>query len=72
MEPVLRLIPDRRLRPVQDLRSDLLAVVCGQAVQEDRLRACRAKQLGIGPVVGQVLTPPRLLMLVTMLVQTSV
>lgn len=54
VEPVLGLIPDRRLLPVQHLRRDFLAVVGGKAVEDDRLPSCGAKKVGIDPVAGEI------------------
>ena len=39
MQAILRLVPDRRLRPVEHVLGDLLAVVGGEAMQDDRVRA---------------------------------
>ena len=37
VQAVLGLVPDRRARPVEDVLGDLLAVVGGEAVQDDRV-----------------------------------
>ena len=50
MQPVLGLVEDGRLRAVHDLLGDLLAVVRGQAVQDERLLAGLAHELGVDAV----------------------
>ena len=47
VEPVLRLVEDDRLRPVDDVRRHLLAAVGGQAVHEDGARAAAAIISGV-------------------------
>ena len=44
VQPVLGLVPDRRLRAVEHLGGDLLAAVGGQAVQHDRVRRGRGEE----------------------------
>ena len=43
VQPVLGLVPDRRLRPVEHVGGDLLPGVRRQAVEDDRLAARRAR-----------------------------
>src|SRR6516165_10458787 len=45
MQPVLRFIPDNRLRAVDDPGGDLLAAFCRQPMHEDRVRLGLRPQL---------------------------
>ena len=65
MQPVLGLVEDRRLRAVDDLLGDLLAVVRGKAVQDERLLAGLAHELRVDAVAGEVAPAPLVLGLLT-------
>src|SRR4249919_3204743 len=54
VKAVLRLIPHGRLRPVEDLFRDLLAVVRREAVQDDGIRARSSHELTIDAEAGQI------------------
>ena len=61
MQPVLGLVEDRRLRAVDDLLGDLLAVVRRQAVQDERLLPGLAHEIRVDAVAGEVAPPPLVL-----------
>src|SRR5437588_4356889 len=54
MQPVLRLVTDGRLWAVEDVLGDLLAVVRGQAVEDDRTFAGARDELRVDAVAGEV------------------
>jgi hypothetical protein len=53
VHPVLGLVPDDRLRPVDHLGLDLLAAMRRQAVHEERVGARRGHHLGVDAPVGE-------------------
>ena len=55
MQAVLGLVPDRRLRAVDDGSGDLLAAVCGQTVQDDRVGSRCGQSLLVEGVRREVL-----------------
>src|SRR5512133_1682596 len=65
VQPVLRLIPHGRLRSVEDLLCDLLAVMGGEAVQDDRVVAGIFDQFRVDAEIGEVVQPPLSLVLLS-------
>src|SRR6476646_5803898 len=57
VKAVLGLVPDRRLRPIENVFRDLLAVVGGKAVEDDCIRACSSDEFSIDAEAGQILQP---------------
>src|SRR5437899_1319173 len=54
VQAILRLVPDRRAFPVENLRSDLLARVGRQAVHDEGIRRRMPEQGGVEPVALEV------------------
>ena len=72
VQAVLGLVPDGRVRPVEDLLGDLLAVVRRQAVEHDRVGAGEREQLVVDLEAGEVPRRCSRSSSWPMLVQTSV
>jgi hypothetical protein len=54
VQAILRLVPDRRVRAVEDVLRDLLSVVRRQAVQDDRLVVRTLYEVRVDAVTGEV------------------
>src|SRR4029450_3996416 len=52
VQAILRLVPDRRVRAVEDVLRDLLSVVRRQAVQDDRLVVRTLYEVRVDAVTG--------------------
>src|SRR4029078_1947922 len=63
MTAVLVLVPHSRLRRVENVFRNLLAVVRGEAVQDDCIRARASHEFSIDAEAGQILQPPAPLVL---------
>ena len=57
MQPVLGLVPDGRLGAVEHVLGDLLAVVRGEAVEDDRIGAREREERVVDPVRGEIRAP---------------
>ena len=47
MQPVLGLVPNRAVRPVDHLVGDLVATVSRKAMQDNGFRVCFGQQIGV-------------------------
>src|SRR6478672_1103833 len=63
VQAVLGLVPDRRARPVEHVLGDLLAVVGGEAVEDDRVVVREPDALRVDAEPVQVAQPPLALLL---------